>query len=290
LTRALRDLTFFQKFPELRLINVLDLGARPSDERPVYKEFAALFPCSILGIDVEPLLQDAFCNQFTAPSTARYISAFLGDGSDGIFHETLLPSTSSLNPPNCKVCAAFDGYEEAGTVLSTKRVTTTRVSELIHDWEVDLIKTDLQGSDLPVLKACSECVAPACALVIEFDFIAQYEGATPYWKSIAQLDELDFAFHSFLDFGTRPLAGFPLQREGPPRPYRQWLWANALFIRPQSYWPRLSGRKLLAMATLMHGLFKSSDYAWSLLATYDERYGTSISADFLSLLKEAENF
>ena len=276
---------FSQEIQQFDLVNILDLGARNDGEPPVYLEFTRLLPCHVLGIDIDEALGSGFCSQFRAPSRANYIAAFLGDGSQSDFYECRRGSVSSILPPSTSQCSRYDGLSEATEVIRISVVQTKKLSEVVGDFNADFVKTDLQGGDLAVLRHGSPLARNAGAILIEVDFIDQYANSYRFWEVAKELRDWGFSFHSFIDFGTRPLSGFLDHVAEQPRRYRQWLWANALFIAEPDRWSEFPSRRLLALASMMHGVFRSSDYAWKLLKVLDGRLGTQESQRFINLLR-----
>lgn len=277
---------FFRRFTELGMVNILDLGARVDGEPPVYQSLAERFPCEIMGIDVDPRLESDFCSQFKEPSKASYHAAILGNGSQQTWFECARASVSSTRRPDGEESLKFDGLEDPLRVLAEREVRTTRLDDFVGHHDIDFIKSDLQGSDLEVLANAPRILRQVAVIQVEVEFIRQYRYGSSFGEISSMLEANGFSFHSFIEFGTRPLSGFSYHVPESPRQFRQWLWANALFVREVGKWGQLANRKLLSFGLLMCGLFRSADYAWALLKEYDNRTNGNFNAEFLASLRK----
>jgi hypothetical protein len=276
-------LTFFKELLAGETLIVLDLGARCTEESPLYEKLIPLGP-RIVGIDAEGSAEQSFKAQFGPDTRCEFIAAFLGTGEEREFYECERPSVSSVFEPNIEVCGRFDGLTDAAVVTGRRRIKTEPLTGLVGSLDADLIKSDLQGADLQVLGNSLPLLARSVLLVVEVEFIEQFKNAPLAWTVMDALRQWQCDFHSFLDFGTRPLAGYDQLWCSKRRGFRQWLWGNAVFVPSPARLAGLESPKLLKMAAIMDGMMGCYDYAWTLLGMYDARAGTALADRYRELL------
>lgn len=282
-----QPLTFFATIPEFGPLSILDLGCRNDGEGVIYSRITDSLPSSVLGIDVGADYQHSFAEQFAEPIKTEYIAACLGDGHERPFFECVQETTSSLLQPDIATCSQYDGLAEAATITTKRMLKTVTLNSLLSGRHFDLIKSDLQGADVEVLFHGTSVLSSCCVLIIETEFISQYESGPHFNDVLSFLQSHGLMFHSFIDYGTRPLFGFRPEWSPVKRGYRQWLWANAVFVRQFSRWLSLDEGQLARFAAIMHYQLSAFDYSWRLLAMLDRRRPCASShastyLDFLS--------
>ncbi len=109
------------------------------------------------------------------------------------------------------------------TVDQEIKVNTLRLDDFIRDnfsegsREIDLLKSDAQGSDLDVIESAGEFLTPKSikAILVEINFANFYQGQQHYHAIFATLDR----------------AGYRMAWLYPHRAHDEWLWwADVLFI------------------------------------------------------------
>jgi len=276
-------LKFFKELLADESLIILDLGARCTEEPTPYEKLVPLGP-RIVGIDAEHSAGQSFKAQFGSDANCEFIAAFLGAGEEREFYECERPSVSSVFEPNIEVCGRFDGLADASVVTGRRRIKTEPLTGLVGSLDVDLIKSDLQGADLQVLGNSLPLLARSVLLIVEVEFVEQFKNAPLCWTVIEALREWQCDFHSFLDFGTRPLIGYNQLWTSKRRGFRQWLWGNAVFVPSPERLAGLESPKLLKMAAIMDCMMGCYDYAWTLLGMCDERGGTSLADSYRVIL------
>lgn len=89
------------------------------------------------------------------------------------FHLTAHDHNSSLHSPRSEMQAVVDvGWEPAGEI----EVPIITLDELVGDRTVDVLKIDVQGSEMDVLQGGDSTLARARSVLLEMNFISQYEG------------------------------------------------------------------------------------------------------------------
>lgn len=182
------------------------------------------------------------------------------------------------------VCGRYSDFAEYMEVVDTQPVQTTRLDDLPEIGDIDWAKLDVQGAELLAIQGGANTLQQATVIEIEAEFIEQYKNQ-PLFADVDQaLRNLGFAFHTFLGFGTRPLK--PLLQSDKRQGFRQWLWADAVYIKDFHYRKSLEDEKLVKMATIMHHVYDSYDTSCSLFSSYDKRHSTRVSESYTTFLHE----
>jgi len=275
---------FFGDLLQAESISILDLGAQCDGDLPIYSPITSHMPCEVLGIDVSESMAQEFVSQFRPPSIAEFRSAFLGNGEEHFFYSCHRDTTSSLLMPNYLECEKYDGLSEPVAVTNRQLICTIRLDEIAAGRTFHLIKSDLQGADLDVLSSGISVLSHSLMVLIEVEFIPQYADGPRFCEVLRFMEANGFVFHSFHDFGTRPLAGFDPGWPKQSRGFKQWLWANAAFVRRADSWEDHSNEMIASLAVLTHLQLKAFDYTWALLSVMDVRNGTKRAQTYVELL------
>ena len=101
-------------------------------------------------------------------------------------------------------------------VLKTIEVSTVTLDELVGERPVSILKLDVQGSELGVLRGGSQVLASTAAVLIEVLFLPHYEGDTLFPGIHAAMTDLGFTLMELRPFRLR---------DGPV------LWADACYAQ-----------------------------------------------------------
>lgn len=179
--------------PPPRTVRTEDTRPAPSDRVTVVDVGArgGLHPrwinCSIhvqgVGFDAD----ETECARLNARGDGvRYLPYALGaaDGAKATLRITDSPGSSSLLQPNREVLDQFI-YGSKITVTSTVPVTLTTLDTACqrHDIQPDVIKMDIQGAELDVLKGATRAMENALLVESEVEFQPLYVGQ-PLFRDI----------------------------------------------------------------------------------------------------------
>jgi FkbM family methyltransferase len=163
-------------FPECEL-RVLDVGARLGLVDQGYTELPALLNLHLEGIEpdreeAERLVADRSLGGYAAVHPVA-VSDTIGTRT---LHLTALKGCTSLYPPNMETLAghtASSWFEPVGQV----EVETTTLDALYADAPgFHVIKVDVQGAELDVLRAAEATVAETVGISLEVQFHELYHG------------------------------------------------------------------------------------------------------------------
>lgn len=128
-------------------INVLDIGAALIDQSPPYQSLIDAGVARLFGFEPDPQACARLNEKYGAPH--RFFQSFVGDGGPATFHQTNWGPTGSLYAPNTRLLEKFQNLAEWTTVVGKHPVNTIRIDDVAEIDDVDFLKIDVQGAELP---------------------------------------------------------------------------------------------------------------------------------------------
>lgn len=268
---------------EGEVITVLDIGAAYGDGLS-YQCLLDSGRARLVGFEPDPVDFGRLAERFGPPHELH--NCFLFDGREAILHEAKWSWTSSLLRPNMELAGKFDMLRDSMTPAGRRTVSTTRLDDIPASADADLIKIDVQGAEVEVLKNGVRALSAATAIHIEVSFVELYHGQPMFADVDRFLRAAGFQFHTFTGMISR--AFLPLaNRNNPVRAFNQHLQADAVYVRDWMRFHGLPARKLIHLAVILHDVYKSYDLAHLALREADAQLGTSHASDYLELLVPA---
>jgi FkbM family methyltransferase len=265
-------------------VKVVDIGANPIDGDPPYASLLRSGSAEVVGFEPNPEAL-AKLNERKGPSETYLLSA-VGDGRQNTLHICAAPGMTSLLQPNPDMLRMFHGFPSWGTVVGTRTVDTVRLDDVPETAGVDLIKMDIQGAELIVLRHAERRLRSALVIQSEVEFLPLYQGQPLFSEMEMFLRQRGFLFHRFFPVVSRMLQ--PLSIGGDIYAgMSQLVWADAIFVRDFTRLELLSDRQLVSMAAIVHDCYKSLDLSFRLLAEHDRRTGGQLASRYLSALTGA---
>ena len=263
-------------------VKVVDIGANPIDSEPPYAGMLRAGLAEVVGFEPNPAAL-AVLESRKGP-LERYFPHAVGDGARHVLHLCQAPGMTSLLEPDPAVLALFHGFPEWGRVLGTEAVDTVRLDDVPETAGADLLKLDIQGAELMVLRHAEARLRDAVVIQAEVEFLPLYKGQPLFSEMELFLRGHGFVLHRF--FPTVSRAVQPMMVNGDPYAgLGQLVWADAVFIRDLLRLDALSDRQLLTMAAVLHEAYGAVDIAFRLLAEHDRRMGGAVAARYLSGLQ-----
>lgn len=274
--------SLFELFPWPLMIDVLDVGAsRQAGEAPTYQRLVDAGRARIVGFEPDAAECEALNREYGRPHL--FLPYFVGDGEPATFHETNWFMTGSLFEPNTPLVEKFQNLGEAMQQVARHPVATKRLDDIPEVGEIDFIKIDVQGSELPIFRHASRVLSSALLVQSEVEFVQLYRGQPLFAEVDAFLRGAGFQFHTFAGFSGRAFK--PLISQGDRNmPFRQLLWSDALYVSDWMNLERLAERKLQKYAVIAHDLLGSYDLAHLVLSELDRRAGSRIAPQYLERL------
>lgn len=264
------------------MISIVDIGAMMlGDDQGPYAALVRQGYAQVIGF--EP--NEAECKKLNSrfEGTHRFYPFFIGDGEQATFYETNMTMTGSLLRPNKRMLEQFTNLHELVTLVGEHAVTTRRLDDLVGLEDVDVVKIDVQGTELAVFKGAAQVLSKALFVHTEVEFVELYEGQ-PLFAEIDQfLRAAGFQFHTFEGFGQRSFKPLIVSQDQ-NRGLRQLLWSDAIYVRDFLKFDLLPDQKLLKLAIIAHEMYRSYDLAYRALACLDKRKGTTLAEAYLLFL------
>jgi len=154
---------------------VLDLGANEGDWT---EAMLAVFPgVEVLAVepgdDPRAKLEARFAD---VPNVTVKSCAMSDHSGTATYHRTRASVFASLLPPREDLDEIYPLHGGPTAVLETVEVETATLDELVGARPVSVLKLDVQGGELAVLRGGAETLARTAAVLVEVLFVPHYEG------------------------------------------------------------------------------------------------------------------
>lgn len=160
-------------------IDMLDLGSGGGLDAK-WRGVAPL--CNLMGFDPN----EEECRRLeTSPNdlrSARFLPhAVSGQSGVKTLYLTRSPWCSSLLRPNHRWLSRLE-FRGLFDVVGERRVNTVSLATLpdVQSRDFDIVKLDVQGMELPILRNCGQVLDRAFAVETETGFVENYEGETTF--------------------------------------------------------------------------------------------------------------
>jgi FkbM family methyltransferase len=272
--------SLFEFFPEKLEIEILDVGAALS-ERPPYQALVEAGRARVTGFEPDAGECERLNREYG--KAHRFFPYFVGDGRPATFHETNVPFTGSLYEPNSALLGKFQNLAEVVTPVAKHDVSTRRLDDIAEISDVDFFKIDVQGSELAIFRNASRALSTALLIQTEVEFVELYREQPMFADVDIFLRSRGFQFHTFNGFGGRAFKPL-VAHENINMPFRQALWADAIYARDWMRLEALDEAKLRKYAILAHDLMQSYDLAHLALVSLDRKTGGGLAPAYLKRL------
>ena len=263
-------------------VKVVDIGANPIDSTPPYMQLLKAGDADVVGFEpnrdaLEKLNRARGLNE-------TYLPHALGDGATHTLHICGAPGMTSLLTPNPQVLNLFHGFPQWGKVISTEIVKTVRLDDIAETAGVDLVKIDVQGAELMVLRNGIERLRTTLVIQTEIEFLPMYIDQPLFADVDTFLRGQGFVFHRFYgEIISRVIAPFAVGRDLYAG-MSQSVWSDAIFVRDFTRLGLMESDQLLRMATLLHDCYQSIDLVYYLLVEHDKQSGGTLAESYLQKL------
>ncbi|BDG75192.1 FkbM family methyltransferase [Roseomonas fluvialis] len=263
-------------------VKVIDIGANPIDADPPYAAMLRAGDAEVVGFEPNAAALDLL-NTRKGPYE-RYFPHAVGDGRRHALHICQAPGMTSLLEPDPAVLGLFHGFPDWGRVLSTEPVDTVRLDDVPETAGADLLKLDIQGAELMVLRHAEARLRDVVVIQAEVEFLPLYKGQPLFSDMDIFLRERGFVLHRFFPAVSRAVQPMMVNAD-PYAGLGQLVWADAIFIRDFARPEALTDRQLMAMAAILHDCYAAYDIAFRLVAEHDRRRGTAHATAYLAGLQ-----
>ena len=208
-------------------IDVLDIGANPIDGDPPYRLLLDAGLCRVTGFEPQPAALAELRRQ--AGPHERYLPYAVGDGGQHTLHLCATSGFASLLEPDPRQLELLIDFPRLAAVVGREQIDTHRLDDLTEIDRVDLLKIDIQGGELSVLRAGQRALTDTVAVQTEVGFHRLYRDQPTFADVDLELRAMGLVPHQFVSTRTWPMApvgwGDPLQSSA-----RQLVEADMLYI------------------------------------------------------------
>lgn len=239
-----------------RLTSVVDVGANPIDGEPPYKAMLQRRLCTVVGF--EP--QDEALAELNARKSdlESYYHYVIGNGHKAKLRLCRLPGMTSLLLPDQNVLSHFAKFAEWGSVVSEHPVQTRRLDDIAEIQHLDLLKIDVQGSELAVFGSARQKLKQAVVIQTEVPFLCLYKDQPTFGDIDGELRKQGFVPHAFTAVKQRMIA--PLSDPSNPHAaMNQLLEADIVYVRNFMRPADMTVEQLKHLAMISHHCYRSFD-------------------------------
>lgn len=271
-----------------RRTEVVDIGANPIDGTPPYKRLLDAGLVSVTGFDPNP---DAHRRlEASKGPNERYLPYAVGDGAEHELKICRAEGMSSLLEPDPAALRLFDYLTQCAEVIERRPIQTRRLDDLTEIDLIDLLKMDVQGSELSVLLNGQKKLEACSFIQLEVSFVPLYVGQPPIGVLDSQLRAMGFMPHCVA--GAKNWIISPCLLDNDPRkPMNQILEADLVYVRDLTKPEAISDEILSQMAFLAHGCYGSVDLALHCISLLSARgaLAPDSPSGYLSLVGRPES-
>lgn len=272
---------------KLPLVTVVDVGAM-LEGKSRFEGVVERGMARIVGFEPDSTEYQKLKAQ--ADENHIFLPYFLGTGEPSTFYRCHYNGCSSLYKPDARIIDLFTSLGDPANaffeVISTTEVKTARLDDIEEIRACDVLKIDVQGAELDVLKGGPRTLSEASVVEVEVEFVPLYQQQPLFTDIDLFMRKSGFVLHKFAEVASRALRPFLLDNN-PFKPMSQLIWANAIYIRPFADFERLAPDILLKTAIVLHEVYTSIDMAWFALKAYDAKKGTKLSDAYMARVTAA---
>ena len=258
----------FQLLRPERLTAVVDIGANPIDSQPPYHGLLRAGLCTLVGFEPQRAALELL-QQRKGPRE-MYLPHAIGDGSMQTLHVCRGTGMTSLLKPDPRSLALFRVVGEAGRVVGTEVLPTRTLDSVEEVRAIDLLKIDVQGSELAVFRSGRAKLAGAVAVQTEVSWFPLYENQPTIGDIDLELRGQGFLPHAMADLKRWTIAPLVVAND-PRRPLNQLLESDLVYVRDIRTVESWTDEQLRHMAMIAHHCYRSFDLALHCMVALERR-------------------
>jgi len=241
-----------------RLTRVVDIGANPIDGAPPYKPMLDAGLCEVIGFEPNP-------NAFNALQRRKgpleiYLPYAIGDGSKHVLNVYEASGFSSLLGIRPDLANFIPSFSQGVTLREQLPVATKRLDDCDDVPEFDLLKIDVQGSELMIFQNGRRRLSQAVAVQTEVSFLTLYRDQPGFGAIDVEMRSLGFVPHTFA--ATKKWLLAPLTLHGHRwQPINQLLEGDIVYFRDFTRPDAMTDQQLRQLAMVAHVVYGSYDVA-----------------------------
>ncbi len=266
-----------------RPLRIVDVGANPINT-PDYDALLDMGGCEVWGFEPE---EKAFAELEANPRPgAHYINKAVGAPGKGTFYNHPQNGLGSLYPVR-KESVAFLGHPGWHREdVETAEIDLVALDDLDDLPQPDLLKIDIQGGELDVIRNAREKLSQAVCVIPEVRFYRMYEGEPLWGKLDVELHDQGFVLHKLLFSKPTMIANSQGDRLKRKVVRNQLIDGDAVYIRNPEVPQEWSDEQLKQLAIASAGVFSSFDLTLFCLDRLSDRgvIGPDVAKAFVDVL------
>ncbi|MGJ8545579.1 MAG: FkbM family methyltransferase [Sulfitobacter sp.] len=237
---------------------VCDVGANPAYV-PAYDALRKLGACTVVGFEPQDAAYDQLID--AAQDNETYIKAALGKPGKAVLNVYRSGGFTSIFKLR-KACLDWLGKLQ-GQLHHVREVDVTlqAMDKIKEIPQVDLLKIDVQGSELAIIGGGRKKLADAVAVITEVRYYKLYEDE-PLWGQLeAELEKQGFVLLKLLPYKSHLLPNSQADRMDATRSASQLVDGDAVYIRRMEGLDDLSDDQLKCQALFAGCVYDAQDLA-----------------------------
>ena len=242
--------------------------------------------CQVTGF--EPQHQAFLALQLRRGPNELYLPYAVGDGSSRTLKVCRATGMTSLLEPDPRTLGLFRTLQPHGEVVERVPLETRRLDDISEIEHLDLLKIDVQGSELSVFQNGQEKLAEAVAIQTEVSFLSLYLDQPSFGEIDLGLRGQGFIPHCFAGVHRRPIGDFEVGDDALPW-VNQVVDADIVYVRDFTDPDIMTDEQLKHLGLIAHHCYRSIDLAFRCVALLEERRAVAAGSSqrYLSLSRSA---
>lgn len=253
-----------------RLTHIVDVGASRSCGDWPYTPMLEAGLCHVTGF--EPAREALLALQKACGPNESYLPYALGDGTTQTLKVCPAPGgMTSLLEPDLTAQGLFTLFDPFGVVVDRVPVDTHRLDDIDEIEHLDLLKIDIQGSELSVFENGRNKLAGAVAIQTEVSFITLYQNQPSFGEVDVELRRQGFLPHCIAGDVKKWMIGDFAVGGNPERALNQILEADIVYVRDFFRPDGMTDEQLKHLALIGHHCYGSYDLAFRCARLLEDR-------------------
>jgi FkbM family methyltransferase len=247
-----------------RLTEIVDIGANPIDGDPPYKAMLQAGLCRVTGF--EPQERALAELEARRGPNERYLPYVIADGKPHTLHICRHSGLTSLLEPNRAVTDLYRDLGPNSEIIERRAgLQTRRLDDLAEIERIDLLKIDVQGSELLIFQNGRKLLSRAVAIQTEVSFLPIYHGQPAHGEIDVELRTLGFLPHRYIHAKTFAMVGYAEFS-------RQLIDGDVLYLRDFTRPDLMDDDQLEQLAAICRHCYDAPDSARHCLRVLEARH------------------
>ncbi len=248
----------YQELGMERITRVLDVGANPINPAP-YSKLLENGGCELFGFEPQ---KDAYDKLMQEPVTNRtYFNQAVGSGKDKSLYVTLHEGFTSLFKPYRPSLDFLGRFGRSMCIVDEVKLDLVGLDAIDALPLIDLLKIDVQGAEVDIIKTGTRTLADCCAIIVEVRFLRLYENEPMFGDLDVFLRDKGFILHKMLPMKLVMINNSQSSKLRPRRAGSQLIDGDAVYIRDLTHLDDISNDQLKHLAICAACVFESYDLA-----------------------------